>query len=431
MQEGEFPLLARPDPFLDDDDRRLLAGTTGLRLPVLEDPLADERHLFYAAVSRPTELLAVSWHAADDDGGSPRNRSPFVDDLADVLRPDIAVRTRVLGQVTWPEGAVPGGGAPARRAAIAAAPPRAPGPPAPLCHPAVLEALARHETFSPTALETLLDCPVKWFVERWLRGRDFEPAPEPMARGTLYHAVLQDVFATLAAPLTNARLAEAQRLLRAAIERHAKEIPVSANANRARASVRRLEVELDALLRHLAVPLEGRFLPTEFELAFGDGADLPAVPVAGDLALKGHIDRVDVDAERGAAVIVDYKGTSGVIAHGDWIEERRIQAALYLHAARHVLEHRMEAALYQPIRGRSLTARGVVRAGVDPGVPFHPDDVLEDEDFDALLADVLVLVRDAVDRIRTGDLTPRPATCGYRGAGCQHPGLCRLEGPAA
>ena len=34
-QEQELPALVRPDPFLDDDDRRVLAATTGLRLPLV------------------------------------------------------------------------------------------------------------------------------------------------------------------------------------------------------------------------------------------------------------------------------------------------------------------------------------------------------------------------------------------------------------
>lgn len=431
MQEGEFPSLARPDPFLDDDERRELAACTGLVLPTLTDPLTDERHLFYAMVSRPTDLLALSWHAADDDGGAPRNRSPFVDDLADVLSEDVSVQLRVLGQVAWPEGAVAPGTAPARRDAIAAAPDRRAAGPAPLRDPAVLAAVAAQETFSATALETLLDCPMKWFMERWLRGSDLEPAPEPMARGTLYHAVLQDVFAALGAPLTTARLQEARAQLQASLARHAEVIPVSRDANRARASVRRLEVELDRLLTHLAAPSDSRFVPTEFEFAFGGPDDAyPPLVIDEGLSVMGRVDRVDVDSATGSAVVVDYKGTSGVFPQADWIAERRIQAALYVLAARAVLDHQVAGALYQPVRGPKLTARGALRAGVSPGYPVHADDSLEGEAFDRLLNDVLGLVRDAVLHLRRGELEPRPASCGYKGSGCSHPGLCRREGRA-
>jgi hypothetical protein len=68
LQEGTFPAPARPEPFLGDAERRAVNRLSGLRLPLREDALAVERAFFYAAVSRPTERLTLSWHAADEDG---------------------------------------------------------------------------------------------------------------------------------------------------------------------------------------------------------------------------------------------------------------------------------------------------------------------------------------------------------------------------
>ena len=67
LQEGVFPRPGRPEPFLGDVERAELNAASGLRLALREDQLAVERFYFYAAVSRPTDVLALSWHAADDE----------------------------------------------------------------------------------------------------------------------------------------------------------------------------------------------------------------------------------------------------------------------------------------------------------------------------------------------------------------------------
>ena len=68
LQDGEFPRRPVPEPFLSDDDRRGLAAAAGLRLPLHEDVLDRERSLFYAAVSRPEDVLFLSWRSSDEEG---------------------------------------------------------------------------------------------------------------------------------------------------------------------------------------------------------------------------------------------------------------------------------------------------------------------------------------------------------------------------
>ena len=80
LREDAFPRPATPEPFLGDEERRALNAASGLRLRLREDRLDAERYLLYAVVSRPTELLALSWPAADDEG-EPCVRSLFVDDV--------------------------------------------------------------------------------------------------------------------------------------------------------------------------------------------------------------------------------------------------------------------------------------------------------------------------------------------------------------
>ncbi len=84
LQEGLFPAPPRPLPVLSEEERRALATASGLRLGASEQALAAERYLFYAAVSRPEELLVLSWHTATEEGES-TVPSLFLDDVCDLF----------------------------------------------------------------------------------------------------------------------------------------------------------------------------------------------------------------------------------------------------------------------------------------------------------------------------------------------------------
>ena len=99
LQEGELPRLPTPDPFLDDGLRARLQAA-GLPLAP-RDALADERHLFYACVSRPTERLVLAYRTADEEGGL-ATPSFFLDDVRALYAAPIARRERPLAQVAWP-----------------------------------------------------------------------------------------------------------------------------------------------------------------------------------------------------------------------------------------------------------------------------------------------------------------------------------------
>ena len=109
LQEGVFPASARTEPLLGEEERRRLAETSGLRLGRQGDALAAERYALYAAVSRPEELVVLSWHVANDDG-APQARSLFVDDVVDLFDAGLEERRahRALGAVGWPASGDPG-----------------------------------------------------------------------------------------------------------------------------------------------------------------------------------------------------------------------------------------------------------------------------------------------------------------------------------
>ena len=78
LQEGEFPSHNPGDPLLGDERR------ADLGLPARRDPELEERYLFYACVSRPSDRLYLSWRDSDDDG-QVLPPSPFLEDVADLL----------------------------------------------------------------------------------------------------------------------------------------------------------------------------------------------------------------------------------------------------------------------------------------------------------------------------------------------------------
>ncbi|MEA2382924.1 MAG: ATP-dependent helicase/nuclease subunit [Solirubrobacteraceae bacterium] len=433
LQEGVFPRAGRPEPFLGDSERAALNAASGLRLALREDQLAVERFYFYAAASRPTDVLALSWHAADDEG-EPRVRSLFVDDVLDLLDPAPDIVRRPLGAAGFDADLAPTGRE-LLRAELAAegmARRRAPAPIAPLRDAAVLAALRERETWSASALEAWTGCPVKWFVDRLLSPEDLAPDPEPMLRGELAHRVLEEAMRDLVAEgggLTPERLDEAKRHLHAALERHAAEARISVNPERLRAAVRRLEADLLRYVEH-AAHAGSDLRPAHFELRFGGAEDdLPAAPLAGgELRLAGRIDRIDTAPRSGAteAIIYDYKGRSAPPSQARWLAEAKLQIGLYMLAVPHLLGLEAVGGLYQPLGAEDARPRGLLRGDADTGLGAVRTDRLDEAEFEERLQEVLDAALAAVRGIRSGALEPRPDTCAWNG-GCAHPSICRCE----
>jgi ATP-dependent helicase/DNAse subunit B len=426
MQEGVFPAPTRPEPFLGDDERREINAASGLRLALHEDALHVERVFFYAAVSRPTDLLALSWHAAADDG-APSVRSLLVDDVADLLTEGWAQRPRrrELGAAGWPAAEAPTEREAARFAA-AVAPPAEPPRIGHLRAPAALGPLQERHTWSASQLEVWAACPVKWFVERHLRPAALVPDPEPMIRGELAHRVLEHALSALmeGGGLAAERLPEARALVHAALEEHAEDFKISPNPERLRSALRRLEVDLVRYLEY-AAHAGSSFRPSRFEVRFGMAED-PHPPLElddGALRLAGRIDRIDTDVAGREAIVYDYKGKTAT-AQARWLEEGKLQIALYLLTVRHVLGLEPVGGLYQPLGGTEARPRGAVLAGADPGLDTVRTDRVEEHELDELLTRCADAARAAVAEIRAGALEPVPDRCGF-GGGCAHPTICR------
>jgi len=433
LQEGVFPARSRPQPFLADEERRRLAESSGLLLGERGDALAAERHLLYATLSRPRELLVLSWHAGDDDG-EPAARSLFVDDVCDLFADDLLARRarRPLGAVGEPSASCE---------ELAQTSQRTPAP-GPLRDERLLGELREH-VWSASSLETWIGCPVRWFVERMLRPGAFDPDPEPFARGALAHAALKDTLEGLrlqtgSARLTRARLELARGLLRAALRENEPRFPLSVAPERVPGARRRLQADLERYLEHAAAaesPLE----PTALELGFGFAADdhgsalagdrgagseLPAFELAPGVSMRGRIDRVDSDGA-GRAVVYDYKGRAAPPA-ARWIGDGSVQVALYMRAVEQLLGVEAAGGFYQPLAGPDLRARGVLDGDSDIQLACVRGEARGHAEVRELLDEAVAAALAAAAQAARGELESRPHSCAY-GGGCAYPTICRCE----
>jgi hypothetical protein len=432
MQEGMFPAPAAPHPLLAEEQRRRLAEVSGLVLRGEPDALAAERYLLYALASRPEERLTLSWHVAGEDG-MPLSPSLFLDDICDLFDPTLreTVKRRHAGAAAWPGPGEPAGTMVARELALTAASEGVrPTPIEPLRHEAVLGELGERALWSASSLESWMACPVKWFVERWLRPPDIDPDPEPIARGALAHAALKQTLEGLrtrtgSARLTPASVGTAKRLLREALIELEPLHPLTRAPERVAGARRRLGVDLERYLDHAAEqasPLE----PTHLELGFGfeEEKGLPPLDLGGGVMLRGRIDRVDA-SPAGEAVVYDYKGRAAP-AGAKWAAEGSFQVALYMRAVEQLLGARAVGGFYQPLAGRELRARGVLDADSNVELEAVRTDKLPHEQVEELLEACVAAACTAATEAKAGGLEPRPDTCAYNG-GCSYPTICRCE----
>ena len=207
MQDGDFPRRDTGGPLLSDEARRALA------LPERKKAEIEDRYLFSVCLSRAKQRLWLSWRSADDEGGA-TSRSPFVDEVRDLLAPalpeDLEERDeaivaeaggRGLAESVFEPDAAPSEVELAR--AEAALGPRTENGrlrPGPLQLDPVLERMREIKLFGPSTLEEYATCPYRWFIQHELKPQPIGPEAEPLTSGSIAHKVLEALYENPPAP---------------------------------------------------------------------------------------------------------------------------------------------------------------------------------------------------------------------------------------
>ena len=193
---------------------------------------------------------------------------------------------------------------------------------------------------------------------------------------------------------------------------------------RRRALWRELEADLERYLRTEAECGAG-YEPSSLEWSFGGADDAHGALALGEGGgrVTGRVDRVDVGPD-GTAIVRDYKHRN-VVGGAKWADEDQLQVPLYLLAVRDLLGLEPVAGLYQPLAGRKLGARGLVRDDV-PG-RYTRTDLVDGAAFDAALAAARELATRSAADMHAGRVAPCPERCSRRG--CRYPAICRAGEP--
>ncbi|MDT7579048.1 MAG: hypothetical protein QOK35_312 [Pseudonocardiales bacterium] len=349
VQEGAWPDLRLRGSLLGNERLvDVLAGVAEPAAPVsrIAPLLAEERRLFYVACTRARETLLVSAVQGSGVGGSDEQPSRFLDELdpvpddgrdrteRPVHRPGRAlVLAELVGElrraVCSPDEPGAARQERRRRAAVQLARLAEAGVPgaapddwyglAPLSTDAPLRAPGEIVPVSPSDVERILRCPLRWMLERHGGG---ESGALSAVTGTLVHALVQ-------AGAAGAGGAELERALHAAWARLDVGAPWFGRHELAR--VRAMLAAFDGWvrtsradgLRLVAVehPVQLDLPPDDADPEFGGG---PA------LRLRGRVDRLEVDAA-GRPVVVDVK--TGRTAASARAAAEHAQLAVYQLAA--------------------------------------------------------------------------------------------------
>jgi len=353
-QEEIWPDLRRRATLLQADR---IAGDGVLPPTTSATLLAEERRLFYVACTRASErLLVTAVQSPEDDGEQP---SRFVDELG---VPPVTVKGRPARPLSL-AGLVaelrrtasdPGSSAGLRRAAarrlaqLAAA--EAGGRPiAPAADPATwwgtrgrslseqpVRSADEPVQLSASALESILACPAKWFLEREAGGAN--PSTAAQGFGLVVHA--------LADRIGKGELADTEDLM-SFVDRVWGQISFRTPWSRSR---ERAEVEA-ALARFVAWhsrPGARTVIATEHHLS----AEV-TLPDGQQVRLNGYADRLELD-EAGRVVVIDLKTSK--YPPPDKELPNNAQLGLYQYAVNH-------GAVDELVTGRPAHPGGPVRAG--------------------------------------------------------------------
>ena len=455
LEEGSLPRRSPATPFLDDDERRRL----GPRLR-RADAVARDRYLFYTACTRPTQRLYLVREAASDEG-SPREASPFWEEVAAAFAPDEVARwttRRPLSSLTWRLESAPTERERLRALAILSADDRqrddadalarangwerrihralgALKRPTRLSHPRVLEELKARRVFNVTELERFADCSSAWFVDRMIDPKTIDPEVDPKLRGSIAHSALFKFFTGFPKVLGSDRIRpeqveDAVRFMRECLEQALAGIRLEMSDLQRQELEQTLSRDLERLVRAEAAA-QSTLEPRQFEVSFGMERSAPALQrgleLGDGLVLSGKIDRIDVEPLSARGIVQDYKAGKHAPSAREMEKELRLQIPLYMLVLRDLVGIEPLGGLYRPLAG-GRRPRGLLRADAKHDVlaGYSRNDYLDEDAFWAQVETARTTARELAGQIRAGDVRHNPKG-GECPAWCDLWPMCRVE----
>lgn len=398
LEDGTLPASPAPDPYLPDDLRERL-GILPPRAPGTSEALLR----FHAACACAGERLTLIRRFADDDGRE-LAPSPYWVDSRRLLAAPPPVRLGVAGLVPGLADAV-SSREQERRLALETRP----------ALPAVAGALRRRrgirgltrgvvrDRVRVTELERFVGCAYGWFVGSVLAPRPLEVEWDPAAEGTFGHRVLERTFTRMAAEgvgaCTPTALERYRRAMQTALQEQATEVRPPDAGREFDAFVHALGVRLGHRLAEEA-RRGPRFVPTDFEHHFKVDWIVPGI------TLSGTCDRIDVSPDGRFVVVVDYKRSGRRL---DQDGEVYLQIPLYALMAGRAYGAEPGGGAYLAVMNDGID----VRARLDA----QPYDQVKDawlespESWSDRIDGAVSGARDAVAKMRAGELAPPPDDC--------------------
>ena len=238
---------------------------------------------------------------------------------------------------------------------------------------------------SPSAVESYLACPYRWFIEKRVAPAGIDEGFDALGKGSFIHQVFARFYDDLAsrgvARVTPENLGEAEGAFGELFDRLLAEQPQRNPGDGRLVTTGKAEAVEVGRLRGAALEClrrQARFAPgydiCGHEIAIGDDGPVPY----GGVLLRGRADRVDVDRANHRFAVIDYKGSVGAsyAANVKADEEpglpRKIQAAMYAQVLRTRFQNlHCAGALYLSYSAKS-------RAGFAAGAA---DDTFDDNGF--------------------------------------------------
>ncbi|HYI96209.1 MAG TPA: PD-(D/E)XK nuclease family protein [Bryobacteraceae bacterium] len=381
LLEKEFPKYQSEDAIIPDSVRRRLQ-TKGVQLRTSVQRQSDERFLFDLALTRAREGIVLSYPQLNAKGEANlpsfflQHARPFIEDRAADVRP-VPARERAMEPLPF----------------IATEEARD-------------ELDRKHRHFSPTGVETYLQCPYQFFAQKTLKLSKTPEQPwerlNGLVQGEIVHRVLE-------------RSHRERRRISDIFDEIFDEKCAAANVP---AGYRTEAIRLE-LLHNLEV------MEADSRLARGVTSRYEE-PFAFDLengaVLKGTIDRIEIDAQ-GNATVIDYKykskqGTEKVKKGHE--EKTGVQGGLYLLAAKDK-GFRPAGMVYCGLK-RDVTFAGWMLA------PHYPEirQSCDPETLTSVMNQSRENALDAIAGMRDGRIEPKPADetrCKF----CDIADACRYE----